>query len=147
MSDAMDRAERRRRRRRRWFGLLLIAVLVASFFLIRCGGGFGIGGGGGRGVGRGTAKGLKRGPAAVVTDAGPRCRVRVSAAGVRLDGDASSIAAVVAACRQAGGAEVIVTGDARQGQWDELRAALDAAAVPAFVNGAGRPTPTLDAGN
>ena len=130
ISDAVERALRRRQRRKVLFGATLVAILVVAFFLIRCGGGFGVGGKGGGGAGLGLGSGVQRatGPApAPAIDAGVRCQVRVDA-----DGDAA-------------GADVVVTGDARQGLWDELRSALEAAGVEAFVRGGGVAAP-VDAG-
>ena len=39
----------------------------------------------------------------------------------------------VTKCKKTSGADVVVTGDARQGDWDELRAALEAAGVAVYV--------------
>jgi hypothetical protein len=65
-----------------------------------------------------------------------RCKVRLDASGLRLDGAASEQAAVVTACKAAGGADVVVTGDAVQGAWDGLRVALLEAGVEVYVRGA-----------
>lgn len=116
--------------RRRKRGLLVwagIAGLIALAILYwRCGGGFGIGGG--DGIGAGTDR-----PEPVMStsaDAAPRrCQLRLGASGISVDGKAATVADAVAACKAAGGADVIVTGDARQGDWDTLRSALDEAGV------------------
>ena len=39
----------------------------------------------------------------------------------------------VAACKSTTGADVIVTGDAREGDWRDLRTALEAAHVPIYA--------------
>ena len=76
------------------------------------------------------------------TDAAPpRCQLRVDGEGVALDGRPASVAEAVTACTAAGAADVLVTGDAVQGTWDELRAALDGAGVKTFVRGAPAPAP------
>ena len=111
-------------------GLLVwaaIAGLIALAIMYwRCGGGFGIGAGDGVGAGEGTGEGT----AQPVIDPGvKRCQLRLAAAGITVDGKAMSQAEAVAACKKAGGAEIVVTGDARQGDWDKLRSALDEAGV------------------
>ena len=136
---ARERLARRRRVRRALFWLAAGAAIVLAVLLIRCRGGFGLGGGGGRGlVGRGSGSAGAAAPA-------PHCVVRVDAGGVLLAGRPATVAEVVAACRAAGGADVTVTGDARQGTWVELEAALAAAAVAFDVRGGGAPA-TPDAG-
>jgi len=140
-----DRAPPPKRRLRR---LVVPAALVAAIALavlyLRCGGGFGLGGGSGVGLGKGpgsagsagaggsdsTARGALDRP----SDAGvPRCQVRVTGAGLELDGAVATREAIVAACRTASAADVTVTGDARQGVWDDLKAALTAAGIATFV--------------
>ena len=41
----------------------------------------------------------------------------------------------VAACKATDGALITVTGDARQGDWEELRAALEQSGVKIFTRG------------
>ena len=134
--SAPERLRRRDRMRRALFWIAVGAALVLALVLVQCGGGFGLGGGGGSGVGGGRrAIGTSDGSGAAI----PRCALRVDATGIALDDRAVSIADAVAACHRAGGAEVLVTGDARQGTWDALRAALDAAAIAFHTRGAGAP--------
>ncbi|MBK7073059.1 MAG: hypothetical protein IPH44_12225 [Myxococcales bacterium] len=138
VESAVAKVLARQRRRRRLFAAAVIAALVIALLAIRCGGGFGLGGGDGLGGGRGgagTGSGSARAPA--------RCQIRVDATGVTVDGKPATPAAAVAACR--GGADVVVTGDARQGTWDELARALAAAGVATAVRGAGAPI-DVDAG-
>ncbi|MBK7194184.1 MAG: hypothetical protein IPH80_17020 [Myxococcales bacterium] len=138
VESAVAKVLARQRRRRRLFAAAVIAALVIALLAIRCGGGFGLGGGDGLGGGRGgagTGSGSARAPA--------RCQIRVDATGVTVDGKPATPAAAVAACR--GGADVVVTGDARQGTWDELARALAAAGVATAVRGAGAPV-GVDAG-
>lgn len=139
--SASDRAARRRRRRTILFWVFALAAVALALLLIRCGGGFGFGDGDGLGAGTGTAPGRN----AVATQPPARCQLRVDAAGLTLAARPTTVAAAVAACRATAGAEVVVTGDARQGQWDELRAALDAARIPSLVSGGGA-APAIDAG-
>lgn len=134
-----------RRKRIRW--LLLIALLVAIGALaigyLKCGPGFGLGGGGGLGLGKGEGSGSGTSTATVpsasisaMVDAGlRRCSVRVSARGILLEGETSTVESVVASCKKAGTAEVVVTGDARQGDWDALRTALENERIRTFVSG------------
>jgi hypothetical protein len=115
---AKERAKRSRRRKAAWLTVIAGAVALALMYL-RCGMGLGFGTGSGTGTG------------VAVTDAGPsRCKVRLDAAGISLDGKPATKKEALAACKAAGRADVVVTGDARQGDWDELRAALDEAGVP-----------------
>ncbi len=106
----------------------MLAVLAALY--LRCGSGWGLRGGGGTGTGTGTATstGQGAGSAPVAT---PRCAVRVTAKGLELAGQPSTQEAIIRDCPQ--GVDVVVTGDARQGDWDALRGALDSAHVPTFT--------------
>lgn len=118
--------ERRRRRRKLLVWTVIIAIIVAAVMYLR-----------GRGWGLGTGTGTGRGSAvASPSDAGPaRCTVRVSAEGITVDGTKVSRDDAVAACKSSDGAMVTVTGDARQGDWDELRAALQAVGVKIYIRG------------
>jgi hypothetical protein len=128
--DVATELSRRARRRK----LVLFAALVAAIALaasyVTCGKGWGLGGGGGTATSNGT------GSARAAADAGPsRCTVRVTADGITVDGVKRSRDEAVAACKGKEGALVTVTGDARQGDWDELRAALEAVRVKIFLRG------------
>ncbi len=119
VAKELDRIHRRRR-----LAILVgwaVLVILAALYL-RCGRGWGLGGGKGSGTGSGSA----------AAPAVPQhCQVRVTAKGLELEGKPSTQGTIVASCPQ--GADVVVTGDARQGDWDALKAALDAAHVPVFV--------------
>ncbi len=121
----------KRQRRRKWMTLGAVAgLIVLAVVYLRCGRGWGLGG---EGSGSGSGSGL-----GVVSslDAGVRrCTIRVTAAGIAVDGKPMNKAEAVAACRDKGAADVVVTGDAREGDWDDLRAALEAAHVEVFVRG------------
>lgn len=122
-AKAIARELDRRHRRRRLVvlgGFLALAVL--AFLYARCGSGWGLGGGGGGGTGAGSAS---------ARAALPRCAVRVTPKGLERDHKASTREAIVHDCPQ--GVDVVVTGNARQGDWDELRRALDAAHIPVFT--------------
>jgi len=121
----------RRQRRRKWMTLGVVAGLIAlAVVYLRCGRGWGLGGdgsGSGSGSGLGVVSSL---------DAGARrCTIRVTAAGIAVDGKPMKKHEAVAACRDKGTADVVVTGDAREGDWAELRTALEAAHVEVFVKG------------
>lgn len=108
-------------RRRRPFGLLLLlAAAIAAALYLRCGSGWGLGGNGGGGTGSGTEH----------ATAPQRCALKVTAAGIVVDGKPATRDAAVATCKAAGGAIVTVVGDAREGDWTELEHALEAAHVP-----------------
>ncbi len=139
--SAAERLQRRSRIRRLLLWAAAITAIVIAVMLIRCGGGFGFGTGGGLGLGAGKGRGLGSN---VGTGSGTRrarapqpCAVRVDAAGITVDGRSATVPDVVTACRAAGGAEVVVVGDARLGTWEALRVALDTAAIATHVRGAG----------
>ena len=118
--DVAKQLDRRRMRRRMTIWSALLALIVAAAGYLRCGSGFGVGTGTGRGDGAGTVRPV----------AGPRrCAVRVAPGAITVDGKPMSRDEAVAACKAATGADVVVTGDAREGDWQELRAALEAAGV------------------
>ena len=146
------RPPRTRRARRLVLGGGAAALVVLLLLYARCRGGLGLGGGGSPGTpappataAHADAAPAQAAPADAGTDAAPpRCQLRVDGDGVALDGTPASIDRAVAACKAAGAADVLVTGDAVQGQWDRLRAALDGAGVKTFVRGA--PAATTDGG-
>ena len=120
--DVAKQLDRRRMRRRMTIWSALLALIVAAAGYLRCGSGFG--------VGTGTGAGTAAGTAPVRPVAGPRrCALRVAPAGITVDGKPMSRDEAVAACKEATGADVVVTGDAREGDWQELRTALEAAGV------------------
>jgi hypothetical protein len=119
--DVAKQLDRRRMRRRMTIWGALLALIVAAAGYLRCGSGFGVG----TGTGTGTEG---AGPVRPVT--GPRrCAVRVAPSGITVDGKSMSRDEAVAACKATTGADVVVTGDAREGDWKELRAALVTAGV------------------
>jgi hypothetical protein len=120
--DVAKQLDRRRMRRRMTIWSALLALVVAAATYLRCGSGFG--------VGTGTGAGRDDGAGPVRPVAGPRrCAVRVAPGAITVDGKAMSRDEAVAACKATTGADVVVTGDAREGDWQELRAALEAAGV------------------
>jgi hypothetical protein len=124
--DVASELEHRRRRRKLTLFVLWIALIVAALLWLRCGRGWGTGG-------KDPGKGAGHVATATEKAEGPRrCTVRVSAEGITVDGKQQTRDEAVAACKQTEGALITVTGDARQGDWDELRTALEAAGVPVF---------------
>ena len=121
VAKELDRIHRRRRLL--ILGGWAVLVILAALYL-RCGRGWGLGGGRGSGAGSGSA-------AANAPAVPHHCQVRVTAKGLELEGKPSTQGTIVTSCPQ--GADVVVTGDARQGDWDALKAALDAAHVPVFA--------------
>lgn len=118
VKDVAKELDRRHLRRK----LLVLggatATIVLAVMYLRCGRGWGLGGeGAGSGAGPGTAVAAKR------------CEIRVAKTGITIDGHAATRDAVIVACKPLGAADVIVTGDAREGDWDELRQALEAAKI------------------
>ncbi len=124
--DVAKELEHRQRRRKILLLGGLAAAIAAALVYGTCGRGWGLGTGTGTGQGEGT-----RTPA----DAAPRrCAIQVAAEGITVDGAKLSPTDAVAACKRAGaGADVIVTGDAREGDWLELKLALEAAKIELFV--------------
>lgn len=111
----------------RVLALIVIVALIALLIYLRFGGGEGF-------TGAQKTKPQPDAALAVAIDAGPsRCAVRVTGAGLVLDGAPAERDAIVARCKELTGADVVVTGDARQGDWDELRAALEAAGVAIYA--------------
>ena len=132
------------RRSRPLLLVLLLGAAGALFYYMQCGDGFGIGPGGGGGVGSAERDGERveadRTDQAAEPDdptrkaAGTvrRCQLRLDAKGLTMDGDATSIDDAVSACKKAGGAELIATGDAVIGELHRVREALDRAGVEVF---------------
>ena len=121
----------RRRMRRRLVMLVALAAAVAlAVMYLTCGTDFGLGG---QGKAKAKAEGVG---SAIVKEVGPRrCVIRVSASGITADGTSATTKSAVAACKDTTGADVVVTGDARQGDWDELRRALEAANIAVYKLG------------
>ena len=119
---------RRRRKKLALISIWATAIILAVLYL-RCGSGWGTGGkGAGKGPGTGTTGSAQ-------TTGPKRCTVRVSSEGIVVDGKKMKREEAVAACKATEGALVTVTGDARQGDWDELKAALEGAGVKIFTRG------------
>jgi len=127
VKDVAIQVDRRQRNRRRLFVLFWLLVILGALVYLRCGQGWGLGGAGfGTGAGKGTGT-------ATTIPPPNRCVVRVSAEGISVDGKLMKASEAVAACRKTEGALVTVTGDARQGDWDELRVAFEAARVKIYT--------------
>ncbi len=128
--DVASELQARQRRKKLLVLALLAAVVIAAILFLQFGKGFGLGGG------KGTQSGEGSGSAVAVADAGPqRCTVRVEAKGIFVDGAPKTRDEAVELCKHTEGAMVTVTGDARQGDWDELRAALQAVGVKIYIRG------------
>lgn len=123
--------KQRRRRKLRTYALFGV-LLIGAIMFVRCGSGWGLGGNG-KGEGKGPGKG--RGSGATKGSAAQRCTIRVAADGIFVDGAKQSRDEAVALCKKTDGAMVTVTGDARQGDWDELREALQAVGVKIYIRG------------
>jgi hypothetical protein len=126
--DVASELDGRRRKRKLGFFAALVAAIVAAFTYLRCGSDWGLGG-------TGKGKGAATGSAVTQTQGPKRCVVRVDAKGISVDGKEVKRDEAVAACKQTEGALITVTGNARQGDWDELKAALTDAGVQIFTRG------------
>jgi len=125
--DVAKHLDRRNTRRKlvRW--TMVLALLVIAALYLRFGSGFGLGG-----LGKGT--GNAGGPGSAHTLVAPRrCAIRVTASGITVDGKPMQRDEAVDACKATAGADVVVTGDARHGDWAQLHDALDAAGVSTFL--------------
>jgi hypothetical protein len=119
--DVAKHLDRRRTGRRLFGWTALLAAIAAAAYYLTCGHGFGLGG-----FGTGTGDG----PGEVSTLAGPRrCAIRITGAGITVAGKPMQRAEAVAACKAAPGVDILVTGDARQGDGKALEDALVAAGV------------------
>lgn len=126
--DVAKNLDRRRMRRRAVTFVGLAAAIALAVTYLTCGRGWGIGG-----TGKGESEALG---SAIVRDARPRrCMIRISAAGITVDGKPAKQKAAIAACKDTAGADVVVTGDARQGDWDDLRTALEHANIAVYKLG------------
>jgi len=103
-------------------GALLVWLLVSG------GGGLGLGGSGG-----GTASAA---PAPPPTPAPPPppCKVRIDILGVHVDGKPVDVKTAIERCRASKRAEVVVTGDARQGTKDDVMRSFAAAGIAVATN-------------
>jgi hypothetical protein len=131
--DVASELAARQRRKKLLILALVAALIIAAIMYLQFGKGWGLGGGKGKdkGTGPGSARGI-----AMMPDAGPaRCTVRVNAEGISVDGTKATRDEAVALCKKTEGAMVTLTGDARQGDWDELRAALQAVGVKIYIRG------------
>jgi hypothetical protein len=125
--DVAKQVDRRRMRRKATLWTTLLALIVAAAAYLRCGG-FGLGTGKGDGGDEATAT------APPQPLAGPRrCAIRVTASGITVNGKPMQRDEAVDACKATTGADVIVTGDAREGNWTDLRSALEASGVKDIV--------------
>ena len=127
--DVAKHLDRRQRRRRLLFLSSFGTLVVLAALYLRCGTGwFGTGSGRGSGNSFGVASGSQ-----LALPAPKRCAIKVTAQGILVDGKPAARDAAVDACKKTAGADVIVTGDAREGDWKDLKAALEAAHVDVFL--------------
>ena len=128
--------DRRQMRRKLILYAALIGAIIFAIVYLRYGKGWGLGGG--EGDGPGSGKGLL-----ATVDAGPkRCAIFIASEGITVDGVKMTRDDAITACKVTTGADVIVAGDTRRGDWDDLKAALDAAKIEVFKResqGAGAP--------
>jgi hypothetical protein len=116
--------------------LALGAAIAAAFiFLFQCDGGLGVVGDGAEwarekaGIARPDAAPAAGDAAA----AAARCQLRLDPSGLSIDGEPAEIEDAVDACAASGAADLVVTGDARYGEFEALSEALDAAGVDVYV--------------
>jgi hypothetical protein len=126
--DVAKHIDRRRMRRKLLVWMLLVGALVLAALYLRCGRGWGLGGkgnGNGEGPGSGSVQTLVS-----PTDAGPRrCQIRIAADGITADGKRATVEEAVAACKGGPVADVLVTGGARESDWEQLKAAFERAGI------------------
>jgi hypothetical protein len=123
--DVAKELAKQQRRRRVLFAAVIAALIAAAVMYLHCGAGWGFGG-----SGNGSGKASGSGSAKQAVKAPESCEVKLDAGGLKVDGAAAALDQVVAACKKAGRAEVVVTNSAREGDRAALRDALDEAGVP-----------------
>lgn len=119
--------DRRRMRRKLvlWGGL--IGAIALAIVYLTCGRGWGLGGAGSGSGGGGTAEGIAS------LDAGPaQCELKLAPDGITEAGTKLTREQAIEHCKVSGRAIVTVTGNTVQTDWDELKAALEAAKVTVF---------------
>jgi hypothetical protein len=121
--DVAKHLDRRRMRRRLVGWSALLAAVAAAAMYLRCGVGFGLGG-----AGEGDGPGSPR----TLTEP-RRCAIRIAAGGITVDGKPMLRDRAVKVCKVAAGADVVITGDAREGDGAGLVRALQAAGVSNIV--------------
>ncbi len=123
--------DRRQMRRKLFFWALLIGAIVLAALYLTCGKGFGLGGKGkGKGAGSGAGPGSVQPLLSAPVDAGPfRCEVRIAASGITAGGKPVTVDEAVAACKGAVDTDVLVTGGARRGDWEDVKAAFERAGI------------------
>ncbi len=127
--DMAKHLDRRQMRRKLFFWALLVGAIVLAALYLTCGKGFGLGGKG-KGAGSGAGPGSVQPLISPPIDAGPsRCEIRVAASGITVSGKPATVDEAVAACKGAVGTDVLVTGGARQGDWEDLKAAFERAGI------------------
>ena len=125
--DVAMQLDRRRTRRRALFGAGVAALVALAVMYLRCGSGWGLGGTGG---GAGNGAGMVARPESGLH----RCEVRVGLGRITVDGKPATRNQALEICRHTAGADVVITGDARHGDWADLEAALKAAKVDISVH-------------
>jgi hypothetical protein len=135
--DVAKYVDRRRLRRRLTLWTLLLGLVAAAAFYLRCGEGFGIGG-----LGKNDGEpGGSSGPRPL---AQLRCSIRITGSGITVDGKPRSPDEAVAACKDAGKADVVITDDVPHHEHEKpaLIKALRAAGITdiVFHNRPAKPT-------
>jgi hypothetical protein len=98
-------------------------------WLLLRGRGWGLGGKG-KGDGDGPGPGPGLGSISRPPSLSPRrCNVRIAAAGISVDGKPTTVEEAVIACKSTEGAKVLVTGGARHGDYEDLKAAFERAGI------------------
>ena len=119
---AKELDKRQRRRKMTWWAVWA-ALIAAAVMYLRCGTGWGTGDGeGSAGKGSGSSK-------STVTPTSPgekRCAIRVAGDGTTMAGKPATAKQIISTCK---GVDVVVTGDAKEGEWKHLCDALDGAHV------------------
>ncbi len=128
--DVAKELDRRRWRRKILLWGALVGAIALAVMYGTCGAGWGIGNGKGSGEGSGPGSGATL--ATVPDGVMRRCKILLASTGISVDGTPATRDEAVARCKSTAGADVIVTGDTRQGEWDALRKALDKAGIEVF---------------
>ena len=120
---AKELDKRQRRRKLGWLGVWATLIALAVIYL-RCGNGWGTGDGeGSAGKGSGSAKATSTNTS---TTGEKRCAIRVANDGTTMEGKPATAKQIITKCKAV---DVVVTGDAKEGEWKQLCGALDGAHV------------------
>ena len=127
--DVAKHLDRRRLRRKLAGWVIVLGAIVVAALYLTCGRGWGLGKGAGKGAGSGPGAGSANALLSPYDAGPPRCHIRIAAAGISVEGKPATVDEALTACKGAEAAEIFVTQGAREGSWEDLKAAFDRAEI------------------